>query len=182
MPNQMNYKELIEFGYLTERDNLKEYFMRDIMEHGYSFYWGCVDAISKWNNNAIDKSELKFILDQLDEALRGIEIGRPVFAPDVVENYIVVLSQYFEPKFKLEAFILGNQFKPPINFRGNQQQLAGVFQQLKANKDITYPAYTEKAGIYIRNNFTCNWKRPHSIIRYLMKKKIEKRNLLYISI
>lgn len=179
----MDYKLLIEFGYTTEKDHLKEYFERDIKKHGYSYYWGCVDAILEWKNNAIDKSELKFIFDQLDEALRTVEGSRPIFVPKYHEDYIAVLSHYFEPKFKVEAFIRGNHFNPPINLKGNQQQLAGVFKELKAMGVIIFPLSVEKTSEYIQNNFTCNGNQPRSIIRYLTgKTRINENNLLDIGI
>lgn len=82
---------------------------------------------------------------------------RPVFNEEIREDVISRLGEYFTPRNEFANFVNGDPINCKIDFNGVQAKLAGIFVQLRRDRDIDTGFHIETYE-FIKNTFTYKGK------------------------
>lgn len=99
---------------------------------------GVFPMIPKISINKV-KSEFKKYHEQVyanELSENPNSVLQPQINEEIVDELYKILKSYFEPEDQFLNFLKGNQINGKINFKGKQNQLAGIFIRLKNDEDI----------------------------------------------
>ncbi|GET29426.1 hypothetical protein [Prolixibacter sp. SD074] len=109
-------------------------------------------------------------------------LSRPVFNEEIREDVINSLGEYFTPRNEFSNLVNGAPINCKIDFNGAQAKLAGIFIQLRRDRDIDTGTHKETYE-FIKNTFTYKGQDIVSkqIFIYLKDPgKINEKNMLRI--
>ncbi|GET25847.1 hypothetical protein [Prolixibacter sp. NT017] len=107
---------------------------------------------------------------------------RPVFNEEIREDVISRFGEYFTPRNEFANFVNGDPINCKIDFSGVQAKLAGIFVQLRRDRDID-TGFHEETYEFIKNTFTL--KGENIVTKEIFKclkdpSRINEKNMLRI--